>query len=351
MKVGLFHSTLPEQGRKPGGVEVFVHRLGQNLTQRGHEVTMYSFFDAPEDAVYRHTPLQPSSVGKTKAGRLFAAPLVLNSLDAAHHDVLHLHGDDWFFVKRALPTVRTFYGSALCEARHATSLRRAAGGLVAFPLELMSARLATRAYGITPGWERLYRLSGTLSCGVAVPAAVRQQRDGPPSLLFVGTWNGRKRGRFLHDVFCRDVVTEMPTAELWMVSDYCPPSKSVKWIKTPSDAELVDLYQRAWAFCLPSTYEGFGIPYVEAMAQATPVIASPNVGARHVLDEGRAGMVVRDDELGDALVRLLSDAGLRTRFAHAGRERAQDFAWDLVVAQHERAYEDAIERWQSSRRR
>ena len=44
-----------------------------------------------------------------------------------------------------------------------------------------------------------------------------------------------------------------------------------------SDAELVDLYRSSWLFCLPSSYEGFGIPYAEAMANGCPVVATPAV--------------------------------------------------------------------------
>ena len=56
-----------------------------------------------------------------------------------------------------------------------------------------------------------------------------------------------------------------------------------------SDADLIAAYQRAWVFCLPSDYEGFGIPYAEAMSCGLPVVATRNLGARYVTDEGRAG--------------------------------------------------------------
>ena len=101
---------------------------------------------------------------------------------------------------------------------------------------------------------------------------------------------------------------------------------------------LTDLYRRAWVFCLPSTYEGFGVPYIEAMASGTPVVATPNVGAREVTQEGRAGLLVRDADLAETLVQVLTDADLRQRLREAGLQRAQDFSWDRVCAQYEAIY-------------
>ena len=84
------------------------------------------------------------------------------------------------------------------------------------------------------------------------------------------------------------------------------------------DEALAEAYRRAWVFCLPSDYEGFGIPYAEALASGTPVVATPNVGARYVLDDGRAGVIVDLPELGRALV----DCGGGRSVAASRRQRA-----------------------------
>jgi glycosyltransferase involved in cell wall biosynthesis len=150
----------------------------------------------------------------------------------------------------------------------------------------------------------------------------------------------------LADVFSREVRTAIPDAELWMVSDRCEVVDGIRWIQAPSDAELRELLSKSWVFCLPSTYEGFGIPYLEAMAHGVPVVATPNYGAQALLTGG-CGAVVADDELGSRLVKLLGDSPTRETLSAAGLARAQEYGWDEIISRHERAYADAIARWGS----
>jgi phosphatidyl-myo-inositol alpha-mannosyltransferase len=336
VRVGLFHTVTPEPERKPGGVEIVVDRVARKLAERGHRVTVFSYSSPPSGAPFKYVRLSPAWAGKNRVARLLAVPLFLNRLDTSGLDVLHLYGDDWFFFERRLPTVRTVHGSALFEARYASRWRRRLSQLVIFPLEVAACRLATAAYsggrGLPPG----YRVQGELLPGIDIPECPVTNREDPPAILFVGTWHGRKRGYLLHEVFERYVQPRVPDAELWLVSD-----------AAPSDSELEELYRRAWVLCLPSTYEGFGIPYIEAMSYGTPVVATSNPGSRFTSDNGRAAWLVADQLLGQAIVEVLTNPSLRARLAEAGRSRAQAFSWESVVAQHEEAYRLAIARWSS----
>ena len=84
--------------------------------------------------------------------------------------------------------------------------------------------------------------------------------------------------------------------------------------------ELAELYRRAGALILPSRYEGFGVPALEAMASGTPVVLSDDEALREVA--GDAGVY---GELGDAVQRALAG---RERYARAGLERAAHFTWE-----------------------
>jgi phosphatidyl-myo-inositol alpha-mannosyltransferase len=146
----------------------------------------------------------------------------------------------------------------------------------------------------------------------------------------------------LAQAFADEVRPRVPEAELLMVSDEAAPALGLTWIARPSDDELRRLYRRAWVLCLPSAYEGLGIPYLEAMGAGTPVVATPNPGAEYLLRSGRDGRIVEVERLGEELVRLLTDPTARQALAQAGRRRAEDFCWAAVCDAYEAAYRDAI---------
>src|ERR1700716_924519 len=123
MRIAMYHGDLPEPGRKPGGVAVHVHRLSEALVQRGHEVTVMTF-SQPHAAQYEVLRLRPHHAETSRVIRQYVAPWVFNGISFSGFDVAHFHGDDWFYFRRRLPTIRTFHGSALLEARSATSWRR-----------------------------------------------------------------------------------------------------------------------------------------------------------------------------------------------------------------------------------
>ena len=159
-----------------------------------------------------------------------------------------------------------------------------------------------------------------------------------PTILFVGTYHNRKRGKLLMDVFARDILPKLPEVQLWMVCSDAPAAPGVTVFGRVSQEKLITLYQQAWAFCLPSTYEGFGIPYIEAMAAGTAVVASPNVGAVEVTRNGQDGLIAADDKLGDTLLNVLMDENLRQKLEAAGLERVKDFDLNSVCQRYENIY-------------
>jgi glycosyltransferase involved in cell wall biosynthesis len=93
------------------------------------------------------------------------------------------------------------------------------------------------------------------------------------------------------------------------------------------DADLPGLYAGAEAFAMPSLYEGFGLPVLEAMACGTPVLAA-NAGALPETCGGAARMV----EPGGFEKAFLSlDATERKRLREAGLARAAGFSWDATA--------------------
>jgi MMP alpha-(1->4)-mannosyltransferase len=120
-----------------------------------------------------------------------------------------------------------------------------------------------------------------------------------------------------------------------------------------SDADLAALFASAEIACIPSLYEGFSLPAVEAMASGTPVVASRVGALPEVLGtDGACAELVPAadvDALTHALGGLLDSPEKRRRLGDAGRQRALEvFSWEAVAAQTLRVYERAIARTRST---
>ncbi len=99
----------------------------------------------------------------------------------------------------------------------------------------------------------------------------------------------------------------------------------------------------AVALTFPSTYEGFGIPVLEAMSRHCPVIASDATALPEVV--GSAGVLVAPydvDGWAAGMAELLGDPARRARLADLGYERAGEFTWDRSVRALATAYEVAF---------
>lgn len=318
------------------GVGYQVHALANALVRRGHSVTVYSQTGPSPDSLY-----QVVVVPSGKHLRTFGFAWNLRRYDFTQYDVLNAHGDDWFLWGCKRPRhIHTYMGSCVAETLHAKGLTAKARMAALAICETQSVLLADELVAISENTCRYVpRVKRVIPCGVNLSAfSPGQEKSETPALLFVGTMHGRKRGAMLLDIFQREVRPQVPNAEFWAVCETPVEGEGVRWFGRVPEETLTDLYRRAWAFCLPSSYEGFGVPYIEAMASGTPVVATPNLGAREVTREGQDGLIAQDHELGAALVRVLTDADLRDTLCAAGLRRAQDFSWDRVCAQYEALY-------------
>jgi len=99
-----------------------------------------------------------------------------------------------------------------------------------------------------------------------------------------------------------------------------------------SDEKLPNYYRGAIALVLPSFYEGFGLPIIEAMACGTPVITS-NLAAMPETSGGAALLIdpYSPEEIANGIFQIINDNAFRASLIHKGLIRAADFSWDKIA--------------------
>jgi len=321
------------------GVGHQVHALANELVRRGHSVDVYSPCGPSAGSRYRTITLRSSGQGRT-----FRFAFTMRRQDLSDYDVLHAHGEDYWLWKRRVPMhVRTLHGSCFEEALRIRGVKEKLRMVLLGFTEVLASIVADRTVLISPRTRRWTPWVHTVipnGVDAARFAADETKRSANPTVLFVGTWGGRKRGAELARIFSQDVLPRVPDAQLRMVTEDAPTTlpDGVEALGRLSEEDLAREYRAAWVFCLPSSYEGFGIPYAEAMTAGIPIVATPNVGARYVTEDGRFGVLADLDRLGESITTLFLDGRLRQSLSEASQRRATAFDLRGVADRYERVY-------------
>lgn len=255
------------------------------------------------------------------------APLV-----ATVHDLAWMHRPDQF-TRRGVAIFR----------RSLALLRRRAALLLCSSQATLDDCLAAGF-----GSERLRHVPLGVDALAASPAdveRVRRRHDLPDRyLLFVGTVEPRKNLRRLAAAVARldePLPLVVAGATGWGDSAAAPaPGRAdLRFLGFVDTDDLAGLYAGAAAFCYPSEREGYGLPVLEAMAQATPVVTSRGTAT----EEAAGGAAVLVDPADpDDIARGITEAlSSRDALAAAGRRRAATATWEATAALTVAAYRDA----------
>lgn len=364
------HSYFPAVG----GLEGLVQGLAEGVARRGLDVQLVTRQDPGTSPVEQVNGVSVHRIAMRKLGRFYFPRGYRRMLRSLSPDVVHLHGNrvwsaDYYlpFAGRfGWPQVMTGHGFYQYELHHRMWDRWY------FERYLPSRLRFFAFYGATTEHER----NELLSWGVepskveVIPAAIslaefeRPQTDltevrsrwgfrAPHVLVYAGGFYPNKRV----DRLIRSVAATRGRWALVAVGRDMPGSGYDRAAMSQLAAQLgveaalhdvvprsqvLDALSAADAVGLGSSYEGFGILLLEAMAAGRPFVAFRTGAAPELAATGAGICVDTEAEFAAALTRL-EDTGLRNTMGQRGREAAPRYSIDEQAARYLRLYERAVE--------
>jgi glycosyltransferase involved in cell wall biosynthesis len=359
MKIGINAQLLSHRkSYRNAGVSQYIRHLAGNVGRCAHPHDVHLFVPKSCEDAFAGCILHRGSAWAERAAARIAweqtmLPLLVRrySIDVLHspvhvlpaacpcRSVVTIHDLSAFRFPQAFPPIQRRY-LQLFTKRSA----RKADAVVA--ISESTRRDVIEMLGVSP--DRVSVVLNGVDPSYRPAAEADRQRAadlygiGPNDVLYLGTLEPRKNIPALITAFSRatkhlpaDVRLIVAGARGWMYDSIFKLAEDlglverVRFVGYIPAEDHAALYSAAAVFVYPSLYEGFGLPPLEAMACGTPVIASNASSLPEVV--GDAGLLVdpRDtDALGDAMIRLLGDSGLRAELRERGLERAAQFSWE-----------------------
>ena len=363
LRIGLI---CPYSLTTPGGVQGQVMGLARSLRKMGHEVRVLGPCDgAPPDTFV--TPIGESlpTVANGSIAPLApdpsAALRTIRVLRDEQFDVLHLHepltpgANITALVMRTAPIVATFHaaGESLSYKYLSAPLKGFASKIdhrvaVSKDAVHLAQRYIGGDYQILPNGVELDRF---LTYSQTPRATHDESRPTRQSIFFCGRHEPRKG----LEILLQAHATLPDTVDLWIASEG-PETERLKrewagdsriiWLGRISDAEKAMRLSQADVFCAPSLGgESFGVVLIEAMAAATPIVASALDGYMNVATNEVDALLVEPNnptDLEAALRRILLDQNLADRLVAQGQERSNGFSMVQLAQTYVEIYRRVI---------
>ncbi|MFK7897535.1 MAG: glycosyltransferase family 4 protein [Myxococcota bacterium] len=217
----------------------------------------------------------------------------------------------------------------------------------------VSAAQIVRDFGVRP--ERLRNVRNGLDTELFCPDDRVEKSE--TELLCVGRSTDPNKG--IKTLI--QAMAQLPAhIRLTLVDDNSPDNQVREWAREVGvldrltltgrveSSELIRLYRHAAIVVVPSRYEGFGLPAVEAMACGTPVVATQSGALREVMELTEGGVLAHRDDpasIARGVLTLLDNTEARAAMAKRGRERViETLSWPKVASATAEVYTEVVER-------
>ncbi|HEX6238720.1 MAG TPA: glycosyltransferase family 4 protein [Acidimicrobiales bacterium] len=245
------------------------------------------------------------------------------------------HASGWY---RRL-TLRRWYSFTTMQTRVASRLVR-----VVTVSESSFADIAAD-HGVEPGRMAVVPVGVDIDLFRPLPGVAAM----PGRLITTASADVTMKGlRFLLEALAK-IRTERPEVHLVVIGKRKPGGGSddtirrlgledaVRFVAGVPDQRIIELYSEAELAVVPSLYEGFSLPAIEAMACGTPLVATSGGALPEVVGrDGETALVVPpgdSEALAATIRRALDDPGLRARVGAAGRQRVvEQWSWRHTAA-------------------
>jgi glycosyltransferase involved in cell wall biosynthesis len=346
-------------GRHLTGNEVYVRSLLNAFGAQGRDCDFVAYVSSEDACAHLPSRIHTRLVARNPFLRLgwdlarrvredcpdvlhvqYTAPLGCSApVVATVHDVSFLEHPEYFTKARAWQLQHTVRRTVYSAARVVTGSDYARWSILKVYGDLEEDKVVVVPYASAPGFRPVSQ--------TAAAATVRERLGiAAPYILSVGDLQPRKNHIGLIRAFeklvraCPQLKHELVLAgkETWFTEQVRDAARAsgvgdrIRFCGFVADADLLQLYNACDVFVLPSFYEGFGFPVLEAMACGRAVVCSNTTSLPEVAD---GAAILFDpyvvDEIVRALKDVLVDAELRSRLERLGVQRAAHFSWQKTA--------------------
>jgi phosphatidyl-myo-inositol alpha-mannosyltransferase len=349
----------------PGGVQVHVRQLAENLRERGHEVLVIApggqradqpwvrIVGKPIRMRYQGTfaPICFSPASWRRIGRI---------LTRFQADVVHAHeptspSTGMFAALRSqAPVVATFHANVERSRLLTAALPLLRPVWRRLRMKIAVSRAARDFYGSRFG-DGIRVVPNGVDVELFSDAAPAPRLPAGRRILWTHRLDPQKGFRVAVEAFA-ELAGEFPDLSFVVIGEgrdrsaiQALPAEArsrVFMLGTVPHDRLPPYHAGADVFVAPALgQESFGIVLVEAMAAGVPVVATDIGGYREVIRKDVDGLMVPPGDpmaLAQAVARILREPELGKKLSEAGRARAREFTWDRVVGEVEDVYGDAL---------